>query len=136
RRDQRRGILQIALVVTSVAFAVLAVVHNPAALGAVLFVAGLFPLAGPPGALGRSGLRAAAGGGRAGRGGACPWRGGAGGGGAGDLGGVVLALIVQAVIGSPSLSLGVLVLASLAGLALATRLPAGAAGVTHEGESR
>ena len=43
---------------------------------------------------------------------------------AGNLGGVVLALIVQAVVGNPYLSLGVLVLAGLAGLALATRLPA------------
>jgi sugar phosphate permease len=127
RRDQRRGILQIALVVTSVAFAVLAVVHNPAALGAVLFVAGFFLLAGLPVALDWSELHAG------------PERAGAAAGFlllAGNLGGVVLALIVQAVIGSPYLSLGVLVLAGLAGLALATRLPAGAAGVTHEGESR
>ena len=36
----------------------------------------------------------------------------------------VAALIVQAVVGNPYLSLGVLVLAGLAGLALATRLPA------------
>jgi hypothetical protein len=36
----------------------------------------------------------------------------------------VLSLIVQAVIGSPYLSLGVLVLAGLGGLALTARLPA------------
>src|SRR5262249_59334202 len=48
RRDQRRGMLQIALVVTAAAFAVLAVVHTPAAGGAVLFVAGFFLLAGLP----------------------------------------------------------------------------------------
>ena len=42
---------------------------------------------------------------------------------AGNLGGVILALIVQAVIGSPYLSLGVLSVICLAGLALATKLP-------------
>jgi hypothetical protein len=47
---------------------------------------------------------------------------------AGNLGGVVLALIVQAVIGNPYASLGVLALAGLAGLALAIRLPARGAG--------
>ena len=41
---------------------------------------------------------------------------------------MVLALIVQAVIGNPYLSLGVLVLAGLAGLALTARLPARGAG--------
>ena len=48
RRDQRRGVLQIALVVTALAFALLTVVHNPAAGGAVMFVAGFFLLAGLP----------------------------------------------------------------------------------------
>jgi len=43
---------------------------------------------------------------------------------AGNLGGVVLVLIVQAVIGNPYLSLGVMSVAGLAGLALAFRLPA------------
>ena len=55
---------------------------------------------------------------------------------AGNLGGVVLVLIIQAVIGNPYLSLGALSVACLAGLALATRLPArGAARITREGGS-
>jgi predicted MFS family arabinose efflux permease len=127
RRDQRRGMLQIALVVAIVAFAVLAVVHIPAVGGAVLFVAGFFLLAGLPVVLDWSELHAG------------PERAGSAAGFlllAGNLGGVVLALIVQAVIGNPYLSLGVLVLAGVGGLVLATRLPARAAGVTHEGESR
>jgi len=127
RRDQRRGMLQIALVVAMVAFAVLAVVHIPAVGGAVLFVAGFFLLAGLPVVLDWSELHAG------------PERAGSAAGFlllAGNLGGVVLALIVQAVIGNPYLSLGVLVLAGVGGLVLATRLPARAAGVTHEGESR
>ena len=49
---------------------------------------------------------------------------------AGNLGGVVLVLVVQGVIGDPYLSLGVLSLAGLAGLALAARLPARVAGGT------
>ena len=127
RRDQRRGVLQIALVVTALAFALLTVVHNPAAGGAVMFVAGFFLLAGLPIVLDWSELHAG------------PERAGSAAGFlllAGNLGGVVLSLIVQAVIGNPYLSLGVLVLAGVGGLVLATRLPARAAGVTHEGESR
>jgi len=102
-------------------------VHIPAVGGAVLFVAGFFLLAGLPVVLDWSELHAG------------PERAGSAAGFlllAGNLGGVVLALIVQAVIGNPYLSLGVLVLAGVGGLVLATRLPARAAGVTHEGESR
>jgi len=54
----------------------------------------------------------------------------------GNLGGVILALIVQAVIGNPYLSLGALAVICLAGLALATRLPAHGAAITHEGPVR
>src|SRR5207247_11116740 len=107
------------------AFAVMAAVHNPVADGAVLFVAGFFLLAGLPVVLDWSELHAG------------PERAGGAAGFlllAGNLGGVVLALIVQAVIGNPYLSLGVLVLAGLAGLALATRLPARGA-AAQEGES-
>jgi hypothetical protein len=46
---------------------------------------------------------------------------------AGNLGGVVLVLVVQGVIGNPYLSLGALSVAGLAGLALAARLPVRAA---------
>ena len=43
---------------------------------------------------------------------------------AGNLGGVVLVLIVQGLISNPYLSLGALSVAALAGLALSTWLPA------------
>jgi hypothetical protein len=45
----------------------------------------------------------------------------------------VLLLIVQAVIGSPYASLGVLVVAALAGLALSTKLPARAGQTASQG---
>jgi hypothetical protein len=95
------------------------VVHSPAVGGVVLFVAGFFLLAGLPVVLDWSELHAG------------PERAGGAAGFlllAGNLGGVVLALIVQAVVGNPYLSLGALALAGLAGLALATRLPARGAG--------
>ncbi len=127
RRDQRRGMLEIAVVVTAVAFAVLAGVHNPAVGGAVLFVTGFFLLAGLPVVLDWSELHAG------------PERAGGAAGFlllAGNLGGVVLVLLIQGVIGNPYLSLGALGLAGLAGLALATRLPARGTGITHKGELR
>jgi hypothetical protein len=91
----------------------------------VLFVAGFFLLAGLPVVLDWSELHAG------------PER-AAGAAGflllAGNLGGVVLALVVQAVIGNPYASLGALAVAGLAGLALATRLPARSAGtIAHPG---
>jgi len=48
RREQRRTILQVAVVVTAVAFVVIAVAHSPVAGGVALFVAGFFLLAGLP----------------------------------------------------------------------------------------
>jgi predicted MFS family arabinose efflux permease len=125
RRDRRRSMLEVAVAVTAAAFAVMAAVHNPVADGAVLFVAGFFLLAGLPVVLDWSELHAG------------PERAGGAAGFlllAGNLGGVVLALIVQAVVGDPYLSLAVLALAGLAGLALATRLPARGA-AAQEGES-
>ena len=115
RREQRRTILQVAVVVTAVAFVVIAVAHSPVAGGVALFVAGFFLLAGLPVVLDWSELHAG------------PERAGSAAGFlllAGNLGGVVLVLIVQAVIGNPYLSLGVMSVAGLAGLALAFRLPA------------
>src|SRR6266566_5087317 len=58
---------------------------------------------------------------------------------AGNLGGVVLVLVVQGVIGNPYLSLGALSVAGVAGLALAARLPARLAdgtGAAGTGERR
>jgi hypothetical protein len=45
---------------------------------------------------------------------------------------VILVLIIQAVLGNPYLSLGVLAVACLGGFALATRLPARGAEVMPE----
>ena len=121
KRDQRRRLLQIAVVVSAVAFAVLAGVHSPAVGGVVLFVAGFFLLAGLPVVLDWSELHAG------------PERAGAAAGFlllSGNLGGVILALVVQAVVGNPYLSLGALAAVCLAGLALATRLPARGAATT------
>jgi cyanate permease len=130
RREQRRTILQVAVVVTAVAFVVIAVAHSPVAGGVALFVAGFFLLAGLPVVLDWSELHAG------------PERAASAAGFlllAGNLGGVVLVLIVQAVIGNPYLSLGVLSVAGLAGLALAFRLPARGVGrpdAAQEGASR
>ena len=126
RRDQRRGLLEIAVAVAAVAFALLAFLRAPVFGGVALFVAGFFLLAGLPVVLDWSELHAG------------PERAGGAAGFlllAGNLGGVVLVLIIQAALGNPYLSLGALCLACLAGLALATRLPAGGAGVTREGGS-
>ena len=124
RRDQRRRLLEIAVVVTAAAFAVMAGVHSPAAGGVVLFVAGFFLLAGLPVVLDWSELHAG------------PERAGETAGFlllSGNLGGVMLALIVQAVVGNPYLSLGALSVICLAGLVLATRLPARVAAAVPEG---
>ena len=89
----------------------------------MLFVAGFFLLAGLPVVLDWSELHAG------------PER-AAGAAGflllAGNLGGVILALLVQAVIGNAYLSLGALAVVCLAGLALATRLPAHGAATTQQ----
>jgi hypothetical protein len=45
---------------------------------------------------------------------------------AGNLGGLVLVLVVQAVIGNPYLSLGAMAVVALLGLPVALRLPASA----------
>lgn len=113
-RDQRRAMLRVALVVTAVAFAIIAGIHDPIVGGIVLFAAGFFLLAGLPVVLDWSELRAG------------PERAGGAAGFlllAGNLGGVVLVLIVQAAIGNAYFSLGALAVCCLLGLALAARLP-------------
>ena len=122
-RGQRRGMLEIAVVVTGVAFAVIAAVRNPVFGGIALFVAGFFLLAGLPVVLDWSELHA--GSERAGGAAGFLLL-------AGNLGGVVLVLIIQAALGNPYLSLAALAVACLGGLALATRLPAHGAGVIRE----
>ena len=123
-RDRRRALLQTAVSVTVVAFLAIAILHNAAFIGCVLFVEGFFLLAALPVVLDWSELHAG------------PERAGAAVGFlllAGNLGGVVLVLIVQGVIGNPYASLGVLSAAALAGAVLATRLPARTAGAAFRG---
>ena len=113
-RDQRRAMMRATLIVTAVAFAVIASIHDPVVGGIVLFAAGFFLLAGLPVVLDWSELHAG------------PERAGGAAGFlllAGNLGGVVLVLIVQAAIGNPYFSLGALAVCCLLGLALVARLP-------------
>jgi predicted MFS family arabinose efflux permease len=113
-RSRRRAALLAAVSVTVLAFAAIAIGHNAALIGCVLFVEGFFLLSALPIVLDWSELHAGA------------ERAGAAVGFlllAGNLGGVVLTLIIQGTIGSPYVSLGTLSAAALAGVALATRLP-------------
>jgi Major Facilitator Superfamily len=127
RRDQRRGMLEVAVVVTAVAFALIAAVHNPVLGGVVLFAVGFFLLAGLPVVLDWSELHAG------------PERAGGAAGFlllCGNLGGVVLVLIIQVTLGNPYVSLAALSVVSLAGLALAVRLPRHGAGAAPRGGSQ
>jgi predicted MFS family arabinose efflux permease len=127
KRDRRRTMLQITVAVTAVVFGSIAVWHGVVFIGIALFVEGFVLLAALPVTLDWSELHTG------------PERAGAAVGFlllAGNLGGVVLLLIVQAVIGSPYASLGVLAVAALAGLALSTRLPARAGQTVSQGRPR
>jgi predicted MFS family arabinose efflux permease len=120
-RDRRRALLQATVAVTVVAFAVITVVHPVGFVAVALFVEGFVLLAALPVVLDWSELHTG------------PERAGEAVGFlllAGNLGGVILVLIVQGVIGNPYLSLGALSVAGLAGLVLSTRLPAHLAGST------
>jgi predicted MFS family arabinose efflux permease len=115
KRDRRRAMLLTAISVTMVAFLAIVALHNVAFIGGVLFADGFVLLAALPVVLDWSELHAG------------PERAGAAVGLlllAGNLGGVVLVLILQGLIGSPYLSLGALSAAALLGVLLATRLPA------------
>ena len=115
KRDRRRALLQITVGVTAMAFLAIAALHSVPFVGVVLFVEGFVLLAALPVVLDWSELHTG------------PERAGAAVGFlllAGNLGGVVLVLIVQGLIANPYLSLGALSVAGLAGLALSTRLPA------------
>ncbi len=124
KRDRRRTMLQVTVSVTAVAFLAIAAWHGLVFLGIVLFIEGFVLLAALPVALDWSELHSG------------PERAGAAVGFlllAGNLGGVVLLLIVQLVIGNPYASLGVLSAAALAGLALSTRLPARVGAAASQG---
>lgn len=114
-RDLRRTMLLAALGVSAVAFAAVAAVHNPIWLGAWFFVEGALLLACLPVILDWSEVHAGA------------ERQGAAVGFlmmAGNLGGVVLALITQLIVGNGYLALGFLGVCALAGVPVARRLPA------------
>jgi predicted MFS family arabinose efflux permease len=113
-RDRRRELLLAALVVSAVTFIALALNHNVIWLGAWLFADGFVLLASLPVVLDWSDIHAG------------PERQGAAVGFlmmAGNLGGLLLVLVVQALIGNAFLSLGALAVVALAGLPAVLRLP-------------
>ena len=113
-RDRRRGVLLAATVTTSVVFALLAVAHAPVVFGVALAVEGFMLLACLPVALEWSEVRVG------------PARAATATGAlllAGNLGGVVLVLAVQAVVGSAQAALLVMAAAALPGIGVALRLP-------------
>jgi predicted MFS family arabinose efflux permease len=115
KHGRRRTVLLVAVAVTTVAFAAIAAFPNVAFIAVALFVDGFFLLAGLPVVLDWSELHAGTE--RAGSAAGFLLL-------AGNLGGVVVILVVQALLGNPYLSLAAMSVAGLAGLALATRLPA------------
>jgi MFS family permease len=122
-RDLRRGALVTALVVSAAAFAAVSAYHNVIWLGAWFFVEGVLLLACLPVVLDWSEVHAG------------PERQGAAVGFlmmAGNLGGVVLALVVQAAVANPYVALGVMGVAALAGIPVALRLPARAGALSAE----
>jgi predicted MFS family arabinose efflux permease len=113
-RDRRRELLLAALVLSAVTFIALTLSHNVIWLGAWLFADGFLLLASLPVVLDWSDVHAG------------PERQGAAVGFlmmAGNLGGLLLVLVVQALIGNAYLSLGALAVVALAGLPVALRLP-------------
>jgi predicted MFS family arabinose efflux permease len=114
-RDRRRTLLLAAVGVSVLAFAAIAVGHSAGFVGCVLVVEGFFLLAALPVVLDWSELHAG------------QERAGAAVGFlllAGNLGGIVLVLVVQVLIDSPYASLLTLSGFALVGVAVATRLPA------------
>jgi predicted MFS family arabinose efflux permease len=115
RRNRRRAMLLTATAVTAGAFGAMALVHNVVFIGCILALEGFVLLAGLPVSLDWSELHAG------------PQRAGTAAGFlllAGNLGGTVVVLIIQALIGNPYLSLAAMSVIALPGLALAVRLPA------------
>ena len=114
RANRRRLLLVAALVLSAVSFLAVAAVHNLVWLGVWMFATGFVLLAALPVVLDWSDLHVTS-----------ERQGGAVGFlmMAGNLGGLILVLLVQAVIGSPYLALGALALVTLLGLPVALRLP-------------
>lgn len=114
RHDRHREVLLASAVTTVVAFAAIALVHDVVFVGVVLAVEGFMLLAGLPVALDWSELESG------------PDRAGVSTGFlllAGNLGGVVFVLVVQAMIGNPYLALAAMSALGLPGVILAARLP-------------
>jgi MFS family permease len=114
RRNRRRAMLLTATAVTVGVFAAMAAVHNVVFIGFALAVVGFVLLAGLPVSLDWSELHAG------------PQRAGTAAGFlllAGNLGGTVFVLVIQALIGNPYLALAAISVIALPGLALAARLP-------------
>ena len=115
RHDRRRTLLLVTVVTILVTFPLVAAVHQVVAIGILLAALGFVLLAGLPVALDWSELHVG------------PERAGTATGLlllAGNLGGAVLVLAVQAVLADPYLALGALAAAGLPGLALLALLPA------------
>lgn len=115
RRNRRRAVLVAALVVAAAAFVLIALIHNVFFHAAVLFVAGFVLLAALPVVLDWADIHAG------------PERQGSAVGFlmmAGNLGGLLLTLVVQPAIGNPYVALGILAAVMLAGLPVALALPA------------
>jgi MFS family permease len=115
RSDRRRLMLIAALVVSAIAFMAVAAIHNVVWIGVWLFADGFVLLAALPVVLDWSGAHAGA------------ERQGAAVGFlmmAGNLGGLILVLVIQPVIGNAYVSLGALAVIALLGLPITLRLPA------------
>jgi predicted MFS family arabinose efflux permease len=115
RADRRRLVLIAAVSVSAASFIAVAAVHNVVWLAAWLFAAGFVLLAALPVVLDWSDVHA----GSERQGGAVGFLMMAG-----NLGGLICVLIVQAAIGNAYLALGALALITLLGLPVALRLPA------------
>jgi predicted MFS family arabinose efflux permease len=114
KRDRRRGLLTLTTAATVIVFAAIALMHGVLFVGAALAVEGFLLLSGLPVALDWSELEAG------------PDRAGTATGFlllAGNLGGVVLVLVVQALIGNPYLALLAMSVLAVPGVAIARRLP-------------
>lgn len=120
RRDRRRSMLIGALVISAVAFVAIAAIHNTIWLAVWLFGTGFVLLAALPVLLDWSDIHA----GSERQGGAVGFLMMAG-----NLGGLVLVLVIQPVIGNAYLALGGLAVITLIGIPIASRLPASA--VSH-----
>jgi MFS family permease len=114
RHDMRRGMLLAALGISAVAFLAIAPIHSLVWLGFWMFAAGFVLLAALPVVLDWAGVHAG------------PERQGSAVGFlmmAGNLGGLLLVLLVQAVIGNSYLALATLAVFAVAGIPIALRLP-------------